>query len=340
MIDRQKVFAFLGAVAVGVLLTACGQDLAGAAFEDGLQRSAVQTAVIDFEGLSAGSIVSSLSSGNGISGDPFSGSVGVYGDNGVHAANAAMVFDATCGGGPAANCTGDDPDLFQEDLGNVLIVSEDLDGSDPDDSDNAGAELRFDFTGFGPGSFTIVGLTILDIDDDESPGANIKVYAFYPGGSFEQFDIPDIGDGNAEFVPIGAEGVSYLIVHLHGSGAVDNLTLSAEDPRDPQGCTPGYWRQPHHYDSWEGHLPSDLYSSVFGVGPDTALGQTIKARGGGVNAFLLASTAALLNAAHSELAYAYTSAELSAIVTAAFESGDFSMAETLDDANNAGCTLN
>ena len=341
MNNRRKLYALLGATAVALVLTACGQDLAGAALEGSLQPAAVQTAVIDFEGLAEGAIVESLSSGNGISGDPFAGSVGVVGYNGVDPENAAMVFDATCGGGPASNCSGGDSDLYQPTLGNVLIVSEDLDGDDPNDSDDPSAELRFDFSGFGPGSFTIESLTILDTDDDESADSRILFYAVEGGALIQEFDIPDIGDGLKQEFTIDAAGVGFMVVHFNGSGAVDNIELSIPDePRDPQGCTPGYWRQPHHYDSWVGYTPDELYSDVFGVGPDSPLGQTIKARGGGVNAFLRASTAALLNVAHDELAYAYTEAELFVIVEAAFDTGDFSMAGPLDDANNAGCPLN
>jgi hypothetical protein len=30
-----------------------------------------------------------------------------------------------------------------------------------------------------------------------------------------------------------------------------------------QGCTPGYWKQPHHFHSWVGYTPGQLFSSVF-----------------------------------------------------------------------------
>lgn len=32
-----------------------------------------------------------------------------------------------------------------------------------------------------------------------------------------------------------------------------------------QGCTPGYWKQEHHFDSWVGYNPDDLFDDVFGV---------------------------------------------------------------------------
>lgn len=40
-------------------------------------------------------------------------------------------------------------------------------------------------------------------------------------------------------------------------------------PQPPQWCSPGYWRQPHHLDSWDatGISPNSYYSSYFGVNP-------------------------------------------------------------------------
>jgi hypothetical protein len=107
--------------------------------------SAASVSVIDFEGLAEGAIVSSVAYGAGISGDPVSGSVSVYGHNPVFAGtNAAMIFDAACPGG----CSGQDQDLFNAAQGKVLIVSEDLDQTDPDDSDSPGQNFRFNFSGF------------------------------------------------------------------------------------------------------------------------------------------------------------------------------------------------
>jgi hypothetical protein len=32
-----------------------------------------------------------------------------------------------------------------------------------------------------------------------------------------------------------------------------------------QGCTPGYWKQDHHFASWVGYSPGDSFNTVFGV---------------------------------------------------------------------------
>lgn len=74
-----------------------------------------------------------------------------------------------------------------------------------------------------------------------------------------------------------------------------------------QGCTPGYWRQEHHYDSWEGYASTDLFDSVFDdYFPDETLGEVVWARGGGINALGRHAVAALLNASSSDVSYDLT----------------------------------
>lgn len=69
------------------------------------------------------------------------------------------------------------------------------------------------------------------------------------------------------------------------------------------GCTPGYWRQPHHFDSWPSPYTPDMQIlDAFGCGPaNTTLLDGLTARGGGENAFMRQAVAALLNEAHPEL---------------------------------------
>ena len=138
--------------------------------------------VVDFEGLPAGTVVSSLSTGGGgISGDPVAGFIGVDGFDPTLAGNRAMVFDSACPvGGNPADCSGGDDDLgtpnegfggpgHSDDgsgasndapLGKVLILSEDLDSDDPDDADNSGSQFDFDFSTFGPGAVTVVSIPL------------------------------------------------------------------------------------------------------------------------------------------------------------------------------------
>jgi hypothetical protein len=118
-----------------------------------------------------------------------------------------------------------------------------------------------------------------------------------------------------------------------------------------EGCTPGYWK--NHTDSWEIYTPTQTVNSVFGASPaklgSSTLLQALSFKGGsgvdGASQILLrAATAALLNAANDDVDYAFLSSQVIADVNAALASGDraviLALATTLDDANNAGCTIN
>jgi hypothetical protein len=300
-------------------------------------RAATLEATIDFEGLAEGAIVSSLSSGSGISGDAVSGSVGVFGVNPSLApgTNAAMIFDATCAGG----CSGGDDDLFFPAQGNILIISEDLDSADPDDADENGQNLTFDYSGFGPGTVTVVSLTLMDT---EEAGGTIELTT---SGGTTTVPIPVTGDGNSVVVPIGVSGVTSMKVILAGSGAVDNVELQVieDEPGGGQGCTPGYWKQPHHLDSWVGFSPTDSFEAVFGVDASFALTLlgALQQGGGGEKALGRHAVAALLNAANDDVSFAFTTAEVIAIVQEAYATGDFETAKNrLAAQNELGCPLN
>lgn len=81
-------------------------------------------------------------------------------------------------------------------------------------------------------------------------------------------------------------------------------------PVKPEGCTPGYWKQPHHFDSWTGYDPADLFRHAFGKGPLHTLKFSLSNGGGGLIAFRRHATAALLNAANPEVNYFKTEAEV------------------------------
>lgn len=111
-----------------------------------------------------------------------------------------------------------------------------------------------------------------------------------------------------------------------------------------EGCTPGYWKQPHHLDSWDGtgYAPGDDFDSVFGVdlfSPDVTLLQALGLNGGGVNALARHAVAALLNAASGF--YPMTEAEVVAAVQGATSKALIESAKnTLAGNNELGCPLN
>ena len=123
-----------------------------------------------------------------------------------------------------------------------------------------------------------------------------------------------------------------------------------------QGCTPGYWRQSQHLDSWvsTGFVPNQTLESVFNV-PDSfgldnsTLRQALSFGGGsgttgGARILLRAAVASLLNSAHPNVSYPRTTAEVIADVNATLASNNRStmltLASELDADNNLGCPLN
>jgi len=115
----------------------------------------------------------------------------------------AMIFDS-------ANPTGGDNDLATPNLGNILIISEDGDSSDPDDNENGGTitlewedPVRFDST------------LVLDI---EEPGSTITTFNA-EGAVIEEVTIPTVGDGELGKVTFGGDLVSKIEYTFAGSGA-------------------------------------------------------------------------------------------------------------------------
>jgi hypothetical protein len=126
-----------------------------------------------------------------------------------------------------------------------------------------------------------------------------------------------------------------------------------------QGCTPGYWKQSQHFDSWKWYTQSDMLDVVFGItakpyrstqnnNPSGALTllQAIELNGNGdAEQLFRHGTAALLNSVYqSGVSYPYTAAQVIQMVRDAWLSGDVAKIEAthqaLGAANEKGCPLN
>lgn len=157
------------------------------------------TKTIDFNDLTSGTIVDDEYSSQGVT---ISGLVGHCDPN------RAMIFDTS-------KPTGDDFDLATNNLGNVLIISEDGDSSDPDDNAHGG-KLTF---AFDEGA-DVKSLTFLDVEE----GALIRFYdADGKLISSQKVFTADNGQQVAEF---NVDGVFRMDVVLYGSGAIDNLVFA------------------------------------------------------------------------------------------------------------------
>jgi hypothetical protein len=89
---------------------------------------------------------------------------------------------------------------------------------------------------------------------------------------------------------------------------LDNISLSSGEtvtctvnntytPPASEWCSPGYWKQSQHADSWVGYAPNQLFSSVFdNAFPGMTLQQVLAQGGGGLKALGRHVVAELLNA--------------------------------------------
>ncbi len=107
-------------------------------------------------------------------------------------------------------------------------------------------------------------------------------------------------------------------------------------PTGGEGKTPGYWRQPQHFDDWVYYSPGDNYNEVFGVNDDPSLTllDAVKRGGGGLKALGRHAVAALLNAASAGVDYLYTNQQIIAMVQAAYNGGDVNGTKNLFEAQN------
>jgi hypothetical protein len=160
----------------------------------------------------------------------------------------------------------------------------------------------------------------------------------------------------AGFVP-GAGQLVAVITFADNAAAGQFQDTIIEVPLPPddggsEGCTPGYWKQPQHFDSWVGYTQGQTLESVFDV-PDSygmdnnTLLEALSFKGGSgtvgaAEILLRASVAALLNS--SSVNYPLATADLINQVNAALASGNrgtmLNLATQLDLYNNLGCPLN
>ncbi len=225
--------------------------------------SGAMAAEIDFEGLPAGLIPDTLTTGAGVTG-PLKGEIGVFGFSPAFGAstNAAVVFDSSCPGG----CSGNDSDLGTPNqtfggpgvgaggeagqstenatpLGMVLIIGEDLvdsspaDGlvDDPDDADLPGMFVGFDFANTGKGKnkgvMTVNSVSFLDVEAEQGE-TGVLVELFRKNAPKAQFTVPATGDnGVASITGIGLDDVTRMVVNLNGSGAISAVAVDEGDER-------------------------------------------------------------------------------------------------------------
>ncbi|MHA2219567.1 MAG: hypothetical protein ACXACY_26980 [Candidatus Hodarchaeales archaeon] len=125
--------------------------------------------------------------------------------------------------------------------------------------------------------------------------------------------------------------VSFLICFVHTN---DVLAQNGE------GCTPGFWKQSQHFESWQINPDAD-FDTLFGVdslGPDMTLLEVLRRGGGGMYALNRHAVAAFLNIISPDVSYLYTPGEVIQMVQEAYATGDFeAMKMILEYQNEMGC---
>ena len=128
------------------------------------------------------------------------------------------------------------------------------------------------------------------------------------------------------------------------------IELAGEDEPPPpggEGCTPGFWKQEHHFGHYPApYTPDTLFSDAFNnmdAFPGMTLPEVIAQGGGGLKALGRHAGAGLLNAASDGVEYDYSVDEVIDGFNAAFAEGTKSAYNHYKDmfayANEEGCPL-
>ncbi|MEO1032687.1 MAG: hypothetical protein AAFX55_14840 [Bacteroidota bacterium] len=225
-----------------VLLFACESEMDSEpeaqpsfAYNTNQQFLVTESFVIDFEAFNAGDIVSEIFIVDPFENAQVSGITMAFPNS-----NAAMIFDSsnpTGGdfdigtpnemyGGPGVGNGGASNDTA---LGNVLILSEDLDADDPDDILEIGASFVFDFS--ANENVTLNTFDILDIEESNNPTI-VNLYDINNTVLFSEEVTPG-GDNSKTTVDLqNTSNVAFMEIIMNSSGAIDNiaLELQTEEP--------------------------------------------------------------------------------------------------------------
>jgi hypothetical protein len=175
---------------------------------------------------------------------------------------------------------------------------------------------------------------------DPDPVVNVTVTELAPPAGI-QFDSL-VGTSNADG-PFFTTGPSWTVRVNYSHAAFYNYFNSATPQGGGEGCTPGYWKQSQHFDSWTApYTPSTQFSAVFeGAFPSMTLLQVLAQGGGGLNALGRHTVAALLNSASADADYDLTTAQVIAAFNAVFPGGDYEGQKNIFAGfNELGCPLN
>ena len=190
------------------------------------------------------------------------------------------------------------------------------------------------------------------VDKITNPSGSAQSFTFNTTGTgYNGFSLMDTDAPNSQTLSPGTYSVSEAVLAgwtqtsvtcMSSNQNVENpasislqsgetVTCTFTNTRDAvQYCSPGYWKQNHHFDSYVGYSPNDFFSTVFGESitimwgakgkpqpiSNPTLLQVLEANGGGLSSLARATVGALLNA--SALNSGYTTAQVISMFNATY----------------------
>lgn len=139
-----------------------------------------------------------------------------------------------------------------------------------------------------------------------------------------------------------SNGGTVFVNRYHGYTLSFTNYADVPPPSASQGCTPGYWKQSQHFDSWAApYAPGTSFGSVFADAfPGKTLLEVVQQGGGGLKALGRHTVAALLNAAGG-VESGLSTANVITAFNAAYASGDYETQKNIfAGLNELGCPLN
>ena len=377
----QNVRAAFAVLAVGVLAASCdsSKDVTGVpeaqpSFDVLADQVQLECSTIDFDdqipALTHGNLVGNAPA-NGLDFEfpsTFGFTIAVTTDGyNPRSLDQAAVYDTD-------NMNGPDPDLEWSGTSpecpgcngqdNILIIVDRRENAAPgspfiNEGDSPSGGL-VTFSGFPAGeAYSIHQFVGIDQEVPELP-----INLFVDGGGTAVASTSALGNGSVETVTGGslpAAFTSTFEVEYNGSGGTDDIQICREVPVPPDGCTPGYWKQPHHFGNWTApYDPTDLFSDHFDDAfPGFTLLDVLNKEGctgkkanrkdtsagtkcNGLWILGFHTVAALLNAASPDVDFALTTAEVISMFNAVYPGKNPDYRDLKDDFamyNEAGCPL-
>ena len=263
----------------------------------------------------------------------------------------------------ATGCQSSDPvGTSQLPLLGVLPGSPAADGADTMEElevckYGSSATIHYDVTPYGGPGKTLPGAVqsgnaslndgdcrVIAVYGGYGADATVNETGVQSGFHLERVDVSVITLSGTTKTTVAGPSVSEFISGYNGGGPRGALVeyFNARDA-EGEGCTPGYWKQPQHFDSWPApYAPNQLFSLYFeNAFPGQTLLQVLSTGGGKLIALGRHTVAALLSAAASGVNYPLTPQDVINEFNATYPASNYGPQKDRFAAfNEAGCPLN